>query len=330
MALALGFSGLTLWLAVRQVDAAQVVSAVQALTIWPVVVAVLLTVAGVLTRAERWRWLLRRDGRVGSGSVLRCLLIGYLGNTVLPFRLGEVARTLAVAPLARVSVTFVAMGILIEKILDVGTLLALLGMLGLGVNLPPWAGYASVAGGILFALLVVGLFAVRRFGIAGMELLSARLPGVTATRRLAAVITSLRRLLEALGPLGSRQVQARAIPWSLVTWLLGAAFHVSLLWAFGVAPLIPAAVLLLAATNLSMVVPAAPSGLGVYHYLCVLSLGAFGVTTDVALAYALVSHGLMTGLVLALGVPTVALTARGAFWPSRVLASPLAVPGRDA
>src|SRR5439155_23827862 len=125
----------------------QVAGAIQSLPLWPVAAALALTAAGLWTRAERWRWLLRADGNVPRGSVLRCLLIGYLGNAVLPFRLGELARVVSIAPLAGVSVAFAAAGVLVEKVLDIATLLLLLVLLGLGVQLPAWAGYTSLATG---------------------------------------------------------------------------------------------------------------------------------------------------------------------------------------
>jgi uncharacterized membrane protein YbhN (UPF0104 family) len=104
-----------------------------------------------------------------------------------------------------------------------------------------------------------------------------------------------------LGVLRGRGVASRALGWSLVTWALGVAYHAALLSAFGLSLPITAAVLVLVATNLGMVVPSAPSYLGVYHFLCVLALGAFGVPGDLALAYAVVAHGLTFAFVTVAG-----------------------------
>ena len=50
------------------------------------------------------------------------------------------------------------------------------------------------------------------------------------------------------------------------------------------------AALLLGAISLGMSIPSAPSGVGVYHLVCVGTLGALGVDPIRAAAFALVTH----------------------------------------
>jgi len=84
--------------------------------------------------------------------------------------------------------------------------------------------------------------------------------------------------------------QARVAITSVAIWLV-----TILLFYFGQqafrlrAPLWSAA-LVTALTNLGMVVPSSPGYVGVFHYLVVLALGAYGVEREVALGFAVVIH----------------------------------------
>jgi hypothetical protein len=51
-----------------------------------------------------------------------------------------------------------------------------------------------------------------------------------------------------------------------------------------------AALFLLAVLEVGVAVPSAPGKLGVFHYLCVLALGVFGVQRQEAIAYAVLLH----------------------------------------
>ncbi len=67
-------------------------------------------------------------------------------------------------------------------------------------------------------------------------------------------------------------------------WLVGRALHLPVSWA--------AAWLLLVVLQASAVapIPTSPGRVGLFHYLCVLSLAVFGIERGAALSYGLVLH----------------------------------------
>ena len=166
-ALALLLAGIAAWLSVRQIR-------------WPVLRAVLaesnLLLAGValvtvlattVAKAARWYVLLRRcDARANGLRVLRVLLIGQMGNSFLPARLGDVGRAVLLGPRTSGGIPAVLGTILVEKTLD--GLLGLLVLVGLALwtPLPAWLrspvlGLAVLTGGLLVLLV---LAATRRRG----------------------------------------------------------------------------------------------------------------------------------------------------------------------
>jgi phosphatidylinositol alpha-mannosyltransferase len=108
---------------------------------------------------------------------------------------------------------------------------------------------------------------------------------------------------------GSIAVGAQLLAWTL-QWL--ACYAVLL--ALGLqdeAGLVAAAAILLA-VNLSAVLPATPSNIGVFQAACVVVLAAFGVGTAAGVAYGILLQAVEVVTALALGVP--ALLREGLRW----------------
>ena len=97
-ALGLVLSVLAGWLAVQGVDIARVSQLLGQLEPGFVVLAICVVVAELVVRALRWSLLLprRASRRLPTRRLLPVLLIGYLGNTVLPARIGDAARAVIV------------------------------------------------------------------------------------------------------------------------------------------------------------------------------------------------------------------------------------------
>src|SRR6185295_16560731 len=120
-------------------------------------------------RAWRWQSLLAPIGHARFSVALKTTVIGFAASALLPARAGEVLRPYLLARHERLSATAAFATIILERLLDLATVLALFA--GLVFTLRPgvvsadpaefahvkfWggvAGAASVAGlGVLFAL----------------------------------------------------------------------------------------------------------------------------------------------------------------------------------
>ena len=87
-----------------------------------------------------------------------------------------------------------------------------------------------------------------------------------------------------------------------------------LLVAFGIQHQagLDAAASVLLAVNLSAILPATPSNVGIFQAACVLVLAAYGVPKDEGLAYGIVLQAIEVTTALLLGVP--ALLSEGVGW----------------
>jgi uncharacterized membrane protein YbhN (UPF0104 family) len=59
--------------------------------------AAAITTFSFFMRAVRWRILLNAEGRLRVATVFRATMVGYLGNSFLPARAGEVLRSVLIS-----------------------------------------------------------------------------------------------------------------------------------------------------------------------------------------------------------------------------------------
>ena len=301
-----------LCLALRQVSFDDASAALSQANPLPLLGALAMLAITMWAKTERWRWLLNSEGSLRRRPLLLSLLIGYLGNTILPARLGEAVRAYSLSQMTATEVPTALSTILVEKVLDIGTLLAFLLGLVLVVPSVPWAAQASLLGGAIFLGLTIAVVVLTLKG----EWLVVRLARIR--ERAPAKLKAGTwwqwpgAFLQGFRTLRSRHTASMAMFWSLIVWLSGGAINLLVLKAFGIEPLLPAAILTLVVTNFGAIVPSAPSYIGVYHYLSVFALSAFAIPAGVAFGYAVVIHALVFGS-FAIGGAT-ALVVAGLDW----------------
>ncbi|HOU12352.1 MAG TPA: lysylphosphatidylglycerol synthase transmembrane domain-containing protein [Anaerolineae bacterium] len=306
--LSLGVMIVSVWLLIRELDWAQVLSALRSADYTWVAVGVLAIVGTFFSRVWRWQALLwRSDLRFWPG--LTALLVGQVANLVLPMRGGDLVRAMWVRPgdngAGGTGASEALGSVALEKVWDLLALL-LCGLLLLALApLPAW--FSSSTWSTAGILLVGGL--VLWAGLRWQDvlfrwaaLILARFPAGWDK----ALLPRLQRLAQGLNSLQSAQASGRVFLWTVVYWGCGALSNWAVMRAFGVNMPV-AAVFLLAALMVGNAVVPTPARLGVFEGLCVVALGLFDVPYDLALAIGLVLHlvvmgpPLVTAGVLALG-----------------------------
>ncbi len=252
-------------------------------------IPVLLTIGlDLWLKVLKWQMLLVPAGRVSQVNLLYSMSVGYLVNTVLPGRLGELARTYMLAKVEGVSTVAVLSTVALDRILDVVGVAVLLAVVLPTTDLPSWIGDSGLLvgiGGIALLVLCI-LLAYPRWRSLFLRLLSSapRFPGKDLIERWADALCLGMEGLKGVGPL-LRIMVATAGIWIVTVfsaYFAQLAFHIQApLWA---------AALVVAITNLGMVAPSTPGYLGVYQYLAVLALSAFAVERELALGFAVVFH----------------------------------------
>lgn len=264
----------------------QLYQALRAANYQLVLAALGIAVVWLAVRSMAWRVLLQE--KATFSQVFFAVNEGYLLNNILPFRLGEVARSFLLSLKAGLSFWEVFSTVLIERALDLGMAAALL-----LISLPfvvggVWARQAALiaAGMVVLGIAVLYLLARNRtWALKQFHRFSARWPRLQqiAGHSLEAFFTGLAVLTN-----GKRFLGATGL--MLLDWLIALAQYYVIILAF-----IPEAPLLWAAFTLGIAAlgvaaPSSPGSLGVYELAIVGALAVFGIDAASALALALTAH----------------------------------------
>lgn len=309
---ALLLAGLAAWLSLRRVHWPALRAALAGVNVPLLALALATVLVTTVAKAARWQVLLRACGAsVGGMRVGRVLLIGQMGNSFLPGRLGDVARAVLVGPQIHGGV-LAAMGTLLaEKALDGVMGLLILSGLAMWTPLPGWLrapilGLAALTGGLL-ALL--GLAATR--GRWATPLLAALIRPLPASLqdRLRRWPVELRLGLGLFRRPGSALL---ALAWSAAVWGVAALTNLVTLAAMGLEAPGWSTWLVLVTGYVANFLPAVPAQVGLFEYACILALTAAGVGPEPALAFGLVLHLLVYGPPAVLGPASMAV--EGVSW----------------
>jgi len=304
--------GLSL-LAAEKIGIDKVVESIVRSNFTLVVVACALMAISLFFRAASWYWIARAalpNRPIRRRDVTSATMVGVLMSATLPARLGEPARALTLARrTGRMRETFpVLLGTLVSQTMLNLVALALLGVIIVSTTPLFHSGTKQL---FLFSLvplvlLIVVLLAplvMRRNGNGRLARIGAAVHGALVQVRagLAVFRDPRRGTAAAVAQLGAWAIQLSAC-WALL-------YALNLDGEAGIG----AAAAVLFAVNVTAVVPATPSNIGVFQ-LAVISVlhTGFGVSTADALAYGVILQAVEIATAVALGLP--ALVREGLTW----------------
>jgi phosphatidylinositol alpha-mannosyltransferase len=268
------------------------------------IVGFALMCAAMLLRAEAWHATLRAalpGVRVRRRDAARGTMIGVLMSATLPARLGEPSRALIMA--RRVGPVRerlpVVLGTLVSQ-----TLMNLIALLALGsvmfATIGLFQGHEKALLGFTLAP-----FAVLLTVLALPALLRRGKPSRYARvqRAAAGVRDAMLRVRSGLAVFRQPRLGVWATTMQLLAWGLQWVACYALIVALNLHVGMGAAAAVLFAVNVTAVLPATPSNLGVFQAACVAVLAGYGVSHTDALAYGIVLQAVEVATAVALGMP---------------------------
>jgi hypothetical protein len=261
--------------------------------------AALLIVLVSWVRAYRWRLLMSRDAQLSLLRTFHFVNIGYFFNNILPAKAGEVVRGYLAGRAISGGFGQAVSSLLIERLLDVLSVVVLLLILLPVVALPAWI----MRGGLLFGGAAIAgaiaLFVLSRFGTRGVDWVwrwAGRVPMVGGPRFKKALLS----LVKGFGVITSGKLLPGVLLGTALVWSGYALFNYTVMAAFGLSYLpFASAALVLCATGLAMVLPSSPGAIGVFEKAGMAALALYGVGESLAFSAILVLH-LFTNVILIL------------------------------
>jgi glycosyltransferase 2 family protein len=277
------------YLAVRDVDFSEVWEGLRTSNYWWLLPALGLLAVTVYVKAIRWRYLFAHATRPPTRAVVRALLIGYFFNAILPARAGEAARVLALKQRAGTSRAESAGTVVIERAYDVIALLVLLFVAAPWFPRVTWLDEAVVLALVLGLGLAASIVVLAVYGLRPVHYVLkplVRLPFLSRERVEHVGVN----LGQGLAAVRRPRLVVAALFWTTLGWLTLSASVWFVMLGFDLGLSLFAALLVVIATNVAMIIPSSPSGVGVFEAAAIVALGAYGVPDSEALSCALVIH----------------------------------------
>jgi phosphatidylinositol alpha-mannosyltransferase len=314
-------------LALKRIGIDSILNALVAATPWWVLVAFALMCASMLARAESWHAILRAalpGVRVRRRHAARGVMIGVLMSATLPARLGEPSRALIVARrLGRVRERLpIVLGTLVSQ-----TLLNLVALIVLGSIMFATVGLFQ---GHETALVLATVAPVAALALVALTPVLLRKGAPSRFRRLRMWVARARgamvEMRRGLMVFRNPKLGAWATFMQLFAWTIQWFACYALLVALGLDGKagIGAAAAVLFAVNVTAVIPATPSNIGVFQAACVAVLSAYGVNHTDAFAYGIILQAVEVATAFALGMPS--LVGEGMSWKDLRLRAMHAAP----
>jgi len=238
--------------------------------------------------------ILRSAGYVFRRDILfKCIMFGWFLNYLIPARVGDVARGMALKTTEGAPLGMTLSTIVVERIFDMITLVLLLAIPSMIFFRGQFLWLETLSLGITLALLI-GLVVVYRYNERIERLLMGRLPTlgeslILMKQGLSGITTNKAALLLSLAlslPIWFFEV------FSIFLAARGLGFSL---------PFIPAAISGVA-SFVAQTVPLTPAGLGVHEASITGVLRLFGVTSQVGLSIALTDHFARGTIIYILGL----------------------------
>ena len=306
MAVTVAVVAALIYLAIAKLHPAQVGHLLSKTKVGWALLALALMMIAFAARGESWYAVIRAalpNTHLGRGVVYRGIMIGMVGSTVAPGRLGEAARALVVARrlgdpsrnIALVLGTVVSQTLINLLALAILAMVTLLGAAISGARAEAIIGVVAVPA-VIVAIVLLGPRALDRASISKIGWLRR-----AATR----IGHQLGHFRQGLVVFKRPRAAVHAGGTQLAAWALQLFACYSVILSLGLeheAKLVAAAAVLLA-VNVTAIVPVTPSNVGVFQAACIAVLVPFGVSASQGLAYGLILQAVEIVAAVVLGVP---------------------------
>ena len=265
-----------------------------------VILAIVILLLSNIIRAWRWQILVKPIKDVSFEPAFSSIMIGYFGNSVLPFRMGEFLRAFVVADKTSLTASTAFGTIVIERILDfIGLSIVIL----LIMTVYP---LTSVGGSIIIGVIVLSLTAFIFFflfgGFKSSLLVKIEKSSLLRIGLLRKISLFIKNFMDGATTIRATNKLGIILLYTLIIWIMyycstylaTIAIGIELEWfGFGV---------LLISTTLAISIPAAPGYVGTYHAAAVYILtNLFDVGRSNAQAAAIILHAVGTIPIVIIG-----------------------------
>ncbi|MBN1850964.1 MAG: flippase-like domain-containing protein [Deltaproteobacteria bacterium] len=303
------FSILFLYLALRQVDLANIWAKISSAHFLFLCIATLSLLLQYLIRGWRWHIFLEPVQKTAFSSRFVSILIGFAANCVLPARLGEIIRANYLGNRERISGSAIFGTVVVERLFDGLTLLLVLLIALWTVPFSEEAlsisgiSFRSVGFSVFFAYVLVILFLVGFKYKADMFLsVLDKILFFFSSRLRIKLLNMIRNFGLGLVPAKNIRGWILAIFYSCLLWSVSLLQIQLVALSIGIEVPFTASFLILALASFGVMIPSAPGFIGTFHFWVQMGFVLYGISKEAALSAAILYHAIFFFPTLLLGL----------------------------
>lgn len=309
-ALGILLSAALLWWVLCDVPFATVLGHVRRANVPLLLLSGLVATAIFPLRARRWRPILDPVApRLPFRVLFPPVAIGIMVSNVVPGRVGEIARPLALTrETDRVPFTAAIASVAVDRVFDAAILLTLMFVAMMDPAFAPTTRIAGrtasevAGGGLVLALALWIALYLMVFLPAPVERLVRLVVRPLSARFEERVVGWFHSFVQGLSVLRSPARFASVLWWTLLHWLVNALSYWIAFRALGVDAPFTAALFLQGLIAIGVAVPQAPGFWGAFEALAAAGLAVYGVRQDLALAWGFAYHFVSWIPITAIGI----------------------------
>ena len=250
--------------------------------------AIGLLIIAVWFRALRWKWLLEPIGSITTKSLFDATIVGYFGNNVLPFRMGEVLRAYVAANESTISTSKIIGTLIIERMLDLLAVIVLAIFLFFFSNLisvPNWIPVLLVFCSIVLVFVVV-LIRKSEFKLFKVEKINFVKSEVGKK-----IVLLVKNIFSGLTVLNRTSKKTGVIWLIFLIWIIYFISFWFIIKGAGLEINIAKSGVLFVMLTLAITIPAAPGYIGTYHATGVAVLtNIYNIGLGASQTFVVISH----------------------------------------
>jgi len=289
---------LLVYLSLRHIELSKVMAELKDSRYGYVIPAMIIMFMGHWFRTIRWKYLLKPCKEIDSYKLFSALMIGYLGNTVLPAHMGEIVRSYVLKKNESLSGSFILGTIVLERLIDVVSLLVIVFIAIFFSPIPGWLLNSMIVMASILIMICIVFILLRKFNVDPFHIIY-KLIGYISKNAAEKFKYVFQNLLDGIIILKQIKRPDYLIGLTILIWFsywmyLHLNFYAfDMVQDYNLKPI--ASLIVLLATTFSLTIPSSPGYVGTYHYLCLISLLLFNVPEETALSYAIISHAANIG-----------------------------------
>jgi uncharacterized protein (TIRG00374 family) len=288
-----GISILLIWLAFKGTNWSEVTKAILNSNYFVLIAAMALLVFSVWIRAIRWGILVSRVGSASTKDLYKVTMVGYMGNNILPLRMGELLRAYGISRKENIIFSGAFSSLIVERMVDLITFILIITAVFSVLPITDLTQKIATTG----FLIVIGFLAFsfilfkynNRFEAWYLEkqgqLISKN--KITVAKQFAGFCRGISSLWQNARPL-------QTLFLSFLLWSLYFIFTLLTIHSFNfnlnILDTMKMGILVLTFIAFAMVIPSAPGAIGTYHAAAIAALQIVNIHVDDARAFAIMCH----------------------------------------